>query len=200
MNAVPSPNPASWSSTHPITAEDKVAMAALRAMVEPLKGKLQGTAARQPFDEIMERVPAPEGVRFEADTVGGVSGWWCRPSQAKSEHVILHLHGGWFNWGSAQAFRHLVGHIAVSVGAHAFIPEYRLAPEHVFPAAGFHPDRCGWRFSGRCPGAGLVKTRHGAEYCRRCDSGRRGGAFSRDRPDTLWTKLEDPSGSGPLFR
>jgi monoterpene epsilon-lactone hydrolase len=142
MNAVPSPNPASWSSTHPITAEDKVAMAALRAMVEPLKGKLQGTAARQPFDEIMERVPAPEGVRFEADTVGGVSGWWCRPSQAKSEHVILHLHGGWFNWGSAQAFRHLVGHIAVSVGAHAFIPEYRLAPEHVFPAAVTDVESC----------------------------------------------------------
>jgi acetyl esterase/lipase len=99
MSAVLSPNPASWSSTHPITAEDKVAMAALRAMVEPLKGTLQGTAARQPFDAIMEHVPAPEGVRFEADTVGGVSGWWCRPSQAKSEHVILHLHGGWFNWG-----------------------------------------------------------------------------------------------------
>jgi monoterpene epsilon-lactone hydrolase len=142
MNAVPSPNPASWSSTHPITAEDKVAMAALRAMVEPLKGTLQGTAARQPFDEIMERVPAPEGVRFEADTVGGVSGWWCRPSQAKSEHVILHLHGGWFNWGSAQAFRHLVGHIAVSVGAHAFIPEYQLAPEHVFPAAVTDVESC----------------------------------------------------------
>jgi hypothetical protein len=61
MNAVLPPNPASWSSTHPITAEDKIAMAALRAMVEPLKGKLQGTAARQPFDAIMERVPAPEG-------------------------------------------------------------------------------------------------------------------------------------------
>ena len=142
MNAILSPNPASWSSTHPITAEDKIAMAALRAMVEPLKGKLQGTAARQPFDAIMERVPAPEGVRFEADTVGGVSGWWCRPSQAKSEHVILHLHGGWFNWGSAQAFRHLVGHIAVSVGAHAFVPEYRLAPEHVFPAAVTDVESC----------------------------------------------------------
>ena len=142
MNAVLSSNPASWSSTHPITAEDKVAMAALRAMVEPLKGKLQGTAARQPFDAIMERVPAPERVRFEADTVGGVSGWWCRPSQAKSEHVILHLHGGWFNWGSAQAFRHLVGHIAVSAGAHAFIPEYRLAPEHVFPAAVTDVESC----------------------------------------------------------
>ena len=135
MNALLSQDPTSWSATHPTTAEDKVAMAALRAMVEPLKGKLQGTAARPPFDAIMEHVPAPEDVSFEADTVGGISGWWCRPGHAQSEQVILHLHGGWFNWGSAKAFRNLVGHIAASAGANAFIPDYRLAPEHVFPAA-----------------------------------------------------------------
>jgi monoterpene epsilon-lactone hydrolase len=142
MNALLSQNTALWSAIHPATAEDKVAMAALRAMVEPLKGKLQGTAARPPFDAIMERVPAPEGVSFEADTVGGIPGWWCRPGQAKSAHVILHLHGGWFNWGSAQAFRHFVGHIAASAGAAAFIPDYRLAPEHAFPAAVTDVESC----------------------------------------------------------
>ena len=135
MNALLSQDPTSWSAIHPTTAEDEVAMAALRAMVEPLKGKLQGTAARPPFDAIMEHVPAPKDVSFEADTVGGVSGWWCRPGHAQSEQAILHLHGGWFNWGSAKAFRNLVGHIAASAGANAFIPDYRLAPEHVFPAA-----------------------------------------------------------------
>jgi monoterpene epsilon-lactone hydrolase len=50
MNAILSQHSAPWSATHPITAEDKVAMLALRAMVEPLKGKLQGTAARPQFD------------------------------------------------------------------------------------------------------------------------------------------------------
>jgi epsilon-lactone hydrolase len=75
MNPLLSQDPTSWSATHPTTAEDKVAMAALRAMVEPLKGKLQGTAARPPFDAIMERVPVPKGVNFEADTVGGILGW-----------------------------------------------------------------------------------------------------------------------------
>jgi len=49
--------------------------------------------------------------------------------------VILHAHGGWFNWGSAKAYRNFVGHIASSAGANAFIPDYRLAPEHPFPAA-----------------------------------------------------------------
>jgi monoterpene epsilon-lactone hydrolase len=135
MNTVFSQNTAPWFATHPASAEDKVAMAALRAMVEPLKGKLQGTGARAPFDAIMKRVSAPEDVSFEADTVGGIAGWWCRPSIAESDHAILHVHGGWFNWGSAHAFRQFVGHIAASAGANAFIPDYRLAPEHVFPAA-----------------------------------------------------------------
>lgn len=120
---------------HPVSAEDKAEMAAMRAIVEPNKGRLQGTAARVPFDAIMEGVAVPEGVTFEAGTVSGVSGWWCRPQAARPGAVVLHIHGGWFNWGSAKAFRNLVGHIAVHAGAVAFAPDYRLAPEHPFPAA-----------------------------------------------------------------
>jgi epsilon-lactone hydrolase len=125
----------SFLTIHPVTPEDKAAMAAMRAAVEPIKGRLQGTAARGPFDGIMGRVVAPTGVTFQPDSVGGVTGFWCRPTNAHSGGAILHLHGGWFNWGSAQAFCHLVGHIAARTGAEAFIPDYRLAPEHPFPAA-----------------------------------------------------------------
>ena len=110
-------------------------MAAMRAIVEPNKGKLQGVAARVPFDAIMEHVAAPAGVVYEADRVGGVSGWWCRPQAARPGQAVMHTHGGWFNWGSAQAFRHLAGHIAASAGVAAFVPDYRLAPKHPFPAA-----------------------------------------------------------------
>jgi len=45
------------------------------------------------------------------------------------------VHGGWFNLGTARAYRNFVGHIASSAGADAFVPDYRLAPEHRFPAA-----------------------------------------------------------------
>lgn len=120
---------------HPIIADDKTAMAEMRAIAEPNKGRLQGTAARVPFEAIMDRVPVPEGVTFEADTVGGIPGWWCRPLSAQPGVVILHIHGGWFNWGSAKGFRKLVGHVALHAGAVAFVPDYRLAPEHPFPAA-----------------------------------------------------------------
>jgi acetyl esterase/lipase len=124
-----------WSTFHALGKEDQAAMAALRAIVEPNKGKLQGVAARDPFDAIMEHVVAPPGVAYEADRVGGVWGWWCRPEAAQRSQAVMHIHGGWFNWGSAQAFRHLAGHIAVSTGVAAFVPDYRLAPEHPFPAA-----------------------------------------------------------------
>jgi epsilon-lactone hydrolase len=125
----------SWFLMHPLTPEDQPVMTAMRAVIEPNKGKLQGTAARGPFDAIMSRVIAPTGVMFTPDTVGGVSGWWCRPDSARTGEAILHLHGRWFNWGSAQAFRNLVGHIAARSGVEAFVPDYRLAPEHPFPSA-----------------------------------------------------------------
>jgi len=43
---------------HALTGEDTVKVAAMRTAVAPMKGKLEGIAARGPFDEIMERVAA----------------------------------------------------------------------------------------------------------------------------------------------
>jgi len=137
MQSLPTVAPARepWSMFHPITARDRSAMGALRSQVAPNKGRLRGTAARAPFDAIIGHTIAPEGVTFREDRVGEIAGWWCEPADAVPGAAILHLHGGWFNWGSSAAFRHLVGHIARSARATAFIADYRLAPEHPFPAA-----------------------------------------------------------------
>ena len=51
-----------------------------------------GTAARGPFDDIMERVAAPTDVTFEADTVGGVSGLWAKPARPRKGAAIIHVH------------------------------------------------------------------------------------------------------------
>jgi acetyl esterase/lipase len=83
----------------------------------------------------MERVADPAGVVYQAGSVGGVSGWWCRAEDARPDQAVMHIHGGWFNWGSAQAFRHLAGHIAAQTRTAVFVPDYRLAPEYPFPAA-----------------------------------------------------------------
>jgi epsilon-lactone hydrolase len=66
----------SWSIIHPLSPEDSAAMSALRSAVAGMKGKLEGVGARGPFNGIMEHVAAPDGVTFEPDTVGGISGWW----------------------------------------------------------------------------------------------------------------------------
>ena len=107
----------------------------MRAITSSVKGARQGIEGRGRFDALMESVSSRDDVTFEAGVLGGVSGFWAHPADWRSGEAILHLHGGWFNFGSAKAYRHLVGHIAARAGASAFIPDYRLAPEHPFPAA-----------------------------------------------------------------
>ncbi len=121
---------------HPLDPEDAAITAAFRAMVSSAKGARQGIEARAQFDALMENVSPRDDVTFEAGALGGIPGLWVHPaSESRSGQAIVHLHGGWFNFGSAKAYRHLVGHIAARAGARAFIPDYRLAPEHPFPAA-----------------------------------------------------------------
>ena len=63
-------------------------------MAASTKGKLEGTAARDPFNSIIERGAIPEGVTFEVDTIGEISGWWAKPAQARKGAAIIHMHGG----------------------------------------------------------------------------------------------------------
>ena len=108
----------------------------MKAAMRGAKGVRAATIdARTQFDSLMERVPAPGDVTFEAGVVGEVNGLWVNPASSRSGETILHVHGGWFNFGTAKAYRHLVGHIAARAGAKTFVPDYRLAPEHPFPAA-----------------------------------------------------------------
>lgn len=120
---------------HPLDPEDASMIALIRAAARAQKGVRWSIDARRQFDALMESVPPPDGVTFESATVGDVQGFWVHPASRRSDEAILHVHGGWFNAGSAGAYRHLVGHIATRAGAKAFVPDYRLAPEHPFPAA-----------------------------------------------------------------
>jgi epsilon-lactone hydrolase len=123
-----------WQTLHPLSAHDQAVTVQLRTAVAGSKGALRGVAARPAFDAIIGHAAAPEGVTYRPDRVGGIAGWWCEPAGAPADAALLHLHGGWFNWGSAEAYRHLVGHIARAAGVRAFVADYRLAPEHPFPA------------------------------------------------------------------
>src|SRR5882762_2183868 len=121
--------------THPLDAEDGSMIARITSAARAQKGARWQVEARKQFDALMEGVPPRDDVTFESAAVGDVPGLWVRPASSRSDEAILYLHGGWFCAGSAKAYRHLVGHIAARAGTRAFVPDYRLAPEHPFPAA-----------------------------------------------------------------
>jgi monoterpene epsilon-lactone hydrolase len=67
--------------------------------------------------------------------VNGVASEWLTPPQFASGRTILYLHGGYYLIGSIQSYRNLAGSIAAAAQARALLIDYRLAPEHPFPAA-----------------------------------------------------------------
>src|SRR3977135_4130483 len=121
--------------THPLDPADAPVIAQIRSATRPQKGAPWRIEARKFYDALLEGVSPRDDVTFESAAVGGVPGVWVRPASSRSDEAILHVHGGWFVSGSATAYRHLVGHIAARAGTKAFVPDYRLAPEHPFPAA-----------------------------------------------------------------
>jgi acetyl esterase/lipase len=124
-----------YITIHSLDPQDAPVADAMCAMVSPTKGAQPGVEARAQFDALMETVSPRGDVTFEAGTVGGISGYWVYPANSRPGEALIHLHGGWFNFGSAKAYRRLVAHIAARAGAKAFIPDYRLAPEFPFPEA-----------------------------------------------------------------
>jgi acetyl esterase/lipase len=120
---------------HSLSEKDREAVAAMREEVAPLKGKMSDPSARPSFDEVMEHTPEARGVTYEKRAVGGVPGISCTPQGARPGATILYLHGGAYVLGSANAYRHFAGQIGARAKAAVFIAEYRLAPEHRFPAA-----------------------------------------------------------------
>jgi len=79
--------------------------------------------------------PAPPGVQVQPAQLGGCPGEWLRPAGAAANTVLLYLHGGAYITGSCHTHRGLAGHLARSAGLDCFLLDYRLAPEHPFPAA-----------------------------------------------------------------
>lgn len=65
----------------------------------------------------------------------GVPSEWVIPAEMGSERVILYLHGGAYNAGSTRSHRALAANIAYAAHARALTIDYRLAPEHPYPAA-----------------------------------------------------------------
>ena len=80
-------------------------------------------------------LPAPRGVRYRPAILGGVPGEWVEAEGGRDARATLfYLHGGGFIACSPRSHRPITGWYA-GHGFRVFAPDYRLAPEHPFPAA-----------------------------------------------------------------
>lgn len=120
---------------HDLHVADGARMMAMRAMLAVAGRPRLIPDGRPATDEMMAKIDAPAGVRFEPAEIAGVGGWWCRVPDADPAAAILYLHGGAYVMGSAAAYRHFAGQIALRAGADTFVVDYARAPERAFPAA-----------------------------------------------------------------
>ncbi|HEY1281331.1 MAG TPA: alpha/beta hydrolase [Acidimicrobiales bacterium] len=75
-----------------------------------------------------------DGVSVQRRSTGGVDGVVCRPDSGAAA-VIVHFHGGGYRLGSAAGSTAFGTRLAAATGCSVVVPDYRLAPEHPFPAA-----------------------------------------------------------------
>jgi len=119
----------------------------LRLVVKTALGLMKTPQAmRARFERTAARMfRPPEDANFVADTIrrngdgeGGdtlIEALWASRGRPDRRRVILYLHGGAYLAGSSRTHRHLAAYLAGAAGVRAVVPDYRLAPEHPFPAA-----------------------------------------------------------------
>ena len=108
---------AAWEPVNDLTAADPD-LQALRDAGEQLHGQFEMAA----------------GVTVRPVIAGGVPSLLLSPRPELAPTVLL-LHGGGFVMGSSFGYRHLASALAAAADAGVIVPDYRLAPEHPFPAA-----------------------------------------------------------------
>lgn len=110
---------------------------------------LQGKLHREVFDmnssiedfrELCEKgagryAKIPSGMTVKPQIIEGISAEWLIPEGSNPEKLILYVHGGGYVAGSCNDHRGFVSKFAQNTGIVNLTYEYRLAPEHPFPAA-----------------------------------------------------------------
>lgn len=110
----------------------------VRWLVAPtVSGTAPVAARRRQLERItkLSRLRFPAGSQIEATQLGGVPGLWLRNTRVARKRTVLYLHGGAYAVGSTEVYREFNAHLARAWHAQVAAIDYRLAPEHPFPAA-----------------------------------------------------------------
>ncbi|MFR0691801.1 alpha/beta hydrolase [Enterobacterales bacterium AE_CKDN230030158-1A_HGKHYDSX7] len=123
----------------PLSTRQKFLTTALRGTLNVLFRGLMGPqlpvkAQRALLRGLTAATLTPRGVRREQTTLGGVPAEVWRPDAGSEGRVILYLHGGAYLIGSPATHRSITANLARRCKAEVWVIDYRLAPEHRFPA------------------------------------------------------------------
>ena len=125
---------------------------------------------RAGFKALMARMIVPDGLRTTHTTLGDRPALRIEPADGPNAGTILYFHGGVWVLGSPETALSLAGNLAAKTGSKVFSLDYRLAPEHPFPAAiddtlsayrallGSGQDPSSIVFAGDSAGGGLAVT------------------------------------------
>ena len=91
--------------------------------------------ARRGMENLTKLARLPSKTKVEKITFDSISAEWVCASEAHEDRVILFLHGGGYTMCSPNTHREMAAYISMASGAKVLLPDYRLAPEHPFPAA-----------------------------------------------------------------
>jgi acetyl esterase/lipase len=114
--------------------------ASLQLLIKPVFSPRFSIGFQRRWLEALAKLslPVPHAAVASAGQVGGVAGEWLRPRRsaaAKPAAAILYLHGGAYCIGSPRTHRSLTARLSLASGLPVFALDYRLAPEHPYPAA-----------------------------------------------------------------
>jgi acetyl esterase/lipase len=101
----------------------------------PLDARGDLTVLRPVFEEFMLQTPLPSDVSLTDRTLGGVPVLEISVPEAIADATLLYFHGGVFALGPARASAGLACLLARQARAKVLSVDYRLAPEHPYPAA-----------------------------------------------------------------
>ena len=101
----------------------------------PPTDKMTTAERRAQYEKAERFFPTPSDIKIEQVTAGAAAAEWLTPPGARADAAVLYLHGGGYVIGSPRSHRHLAAAIGRAAQASVLLPDYRLAPEHPFPAA-----------------------------------------------------------------
>ena len=90
---------------------------------------------RAMFEAMTGDFPLAPGTEVHAYSANGVPVEWVSASGADARRAVVYLHGGGYVIGSLNTHRSLASRISAASGARVMVVDYRLAPEHPYPAA-----------------------------------------------------------------